>query len=146
MAQFRAEVKGLDEFRARLQKMGTELSDVLEEAIFQGSMVVVKAAQENSQRGGTSFPHRITGKLFRSIAEDSPVVISKTNDRIEMGVGSSMKYARRLELGFVGRDSRGRVYHQSPRAFLRPALDQNTDRVVAEVQKRLHDLFRRYMQ
>ena len=40
-------------------------------------------------------------------------------------VGTNLEYARRVELGFVGVDSRGRHYNQAPRPYLRPALEIN---------------------
>ncbi len=40
-------------------------------------------------------------------------------------VGTNVEYARRLELGFVGTDSKGRKYNQAPRPYLRPALHKN---------------------
>lgn len=39
-------------------------------------------------------------------------------------VGSSAPQARRLEFGFVGRDSLGRHYDQPPYPHFRPALDE----------------------
>lgn len=143
MASFQVTVKGLDELRTKIKMMGDGMADILEEAVFQGATVVVKEAQRNSARGG-AFPHRRTGNLFRSIPEVSPAIVSKTQSRVEVAVGSAAEYARRLELGFSGTDSRGRTYHQSPRPFLRPALDDNEDRVVAEVQKRLMLLIGRH--
>ena len=48
-------------------------------------------------------------------------------DKSEMigKVGTNLEYARRVELGFVGTDSRGRRYNQAPRPYLRPALHKN---------------------
>lgn len=143
MASFQVTVKGLDELRTKIKMMGAGMADILEEAVTVGSMPVVKAAQRNSVRGG-AFPHRVTGNLFRSIPEFSPVTVSKSANRVEVAVGSAAEYARRLELGFSGTDSRGRTYHQSPRPFLRPALDDNQDKVEAEIQKRLMLLIGRY--
>ncbi|MHB8483864.1 MAG: HK97-gp10 family putative phage morphogenesis protein [Nitrospiria bacterium] len=34
-------------------------------------------------------------------------------------------YAKRIEFGFIGKDSLGRMYHQAPRPFIRPAWDLN---------------------
>lgn len=42
--------------------------------------------------------------------------------RFTTHVGSSMPYARRLEYGFVGMDSRGRQYHDPPRPWARPSV------------------------
>jgi phage gpG-like protein len=44
--------------------------------------------------------------------EDSPFAI----------VGSNVEYARRIEHGFVGQDSLGRTYNQSPKPYLHPAF------------------------
>jgi len=44
-------------------------------------------------------------------------------------VGSNVEYARRLELGFVGADSLGRIYNQLPRPYLRPALHKNEKKI-----------------
>jgi hypothetical protein len=38
-------------------------------------------------------------------------------------VGPTMIYARRIELGFSGPDSLGRVYHQAPRPYVRPVFE-----------------------
>ena len=45
-------------------------------------------------------------------------------------VGSNVEYARRIELGFVGADSLGRVYNQSPQPYLRPALEKNRSKIL----------------
>ena len=143
MASFQVTVKGLDELRTKIKMMGDGMADILEEATNKGALVVVKEAQRNSKKGG-EFPHLRTGNLFRSIPEFSPVTVSKSATRVEVAVGSAAEYARRLELGFSDTDSLGRTYHQSPRPFLRPALDNNQDKVEAEVQKRLMILIQRY--
>lgn len=63
-------------------------------------------------------PHKVSGQLQISIV--TAVVASGTE--IMGVVGTNKQYARRLELGFVGTDSRGHNIHQEPRPFLRPAL------------------------
>ena len=143
MAKFEVKVEGIKELQAALKAMGDDLCDALEEAVFQGASVVVKEAQENSKKGG-SFPNLRTGNLYRSLADPGPVIVSKTQTRVEMAVGSSMDYARRLEKGFVGTDSRGRRYHQAPRPFLRPALDNNTEKIETEIKKRFATILERY--
>lgn len=143
MADFTVKIEGVEELRAKLKAMGKDLSDAIEEAVFQGATVVVRAAQENSAKGG-SYPHRITGNLFRSIPAVSPAIMSKTATRVEVAVGSSAEYARRLELGFMGTDSRGRHYHQGPRPYLRPALDDNVKQVENEVKKRMNQILQGY--
>ena len=46
-------------------------------------------------------------------------------------VGSNVEYARRVELGFVGADSLGRVYNQAPNPYLRKALEENRKTIQA---------------
>lgn len=43
-------------------------------------------------------------------------------------VGTDVKYARRLELGFMDTDSLGRVYHQPPHPRWRPVFDNGLPR------------------
>lgn len=76
-----------------------------------------------------------TGTLRRDIrpeiVEDGVVV-----------VGTSVPYARRIEFGFIGKDSRGRSYHQAARPFLRPAYDEKKKEAIAEVVEGLKDILR----
>jgi hypothetical protein len=74
-------------------------------------------------------PHKVTGNLQRNIASDRA---QDLGDRIvgHFGVRGNVAYARRLERGFVGVDSRGRNIHQGPRPFLRPALLENRDKIL----------------
>jgi len=71
-------------------------------------------------------PRKVSARLFQSITgrayRDTTAIV---------GVfGSNVDYARRLELGFVGTDSRGRSVSQEPRPFLRPTLAEEIDTVI----------------
>lgn len=57
-------------------------------------------------------------------------------------VGTSVPYARRIEFGFIGKDSRGRNYHQAARPFLRPAYDEKKGEAIGEVVEGLRDKLR----
>ncbi len=61
----------------------------------------------------------IEGTLKRSITHKPKV------PKREVMVGSNLEYARRVELGFVGKDKLGRHYNQAARPYLRPALEAN---------------------
>lgn len=63
-------------------------------------------------------PKKVTGRLFQSITTR---VVADMNS-VRGQIGTNVEYARRLELGFTGTDSRGAVIDQAPRPFLRPAL------------------------
>jgi len=40
-------------------------------------------------------------------------------------IGTNIEYARRIELGFTGKDKLGRHYNQAAKPYLRPALEAN---------------------
>ena len=63
----------------------------------------------------------LSGTLKRSIH-----VEEAAPDR--MLVGTDVPYARRLEYGFVDKDKLGRSYHQAPRPYFRPAMDNNANK------------------
>lgn len=63
-------------------------------------------------------PHKVTGRLQQSIV----TAVVSSGDEIMGVIGTNLDYARRLELGFVGTDSRGHNIHQAPHPFLRRAL------------------------
>lgn len=63
-------------------------------------------------------PHVDTGELKGTIKKD--VVVDKA--KVIGRVGSDFPGAPRLELGFVGKDAKGRNVQQLPRPFLRPAI------------------------
>jgi HK97 gp10 family phage protein len=90
------------------------------------AMPVVNAAKQKA-------PY-LTGTLRRSIraeVQNGAVV-----------VGSDAPYAARLEFGFEGADSRGRVYHQAPRPYLRPAIFENVEAVKAATVAALRAMLR----
>jgi len=51
-------------------------------------------------------------------------------DKFTGVVGSNVEYARRYDMGFVGTDALGRKYNQSPRAYLRVALENNRNKIL----------------
>jgi hypothetical protein len=69
----------------------------------------------------------LTGTLRRSIRTE-PV-------GTDIVVGSDVPYARRIEFGFNGYDSLGRLYHQSARPYLRPAFDETKAEQLSEAKR-----------
>lgn len=47
--------------------------------------------------------------------------------------GFDPAYARRIELGFIGTDSLGRVYHQQAQPYMRPAWDEQSGSAPGEI-------------
>lgn len=63
-------------------------------------------------------------------------------DFAEVKVGTNVEYARRIELGFAGADSLGRIYDQPARPYLRPALESQRGAAEREIGDALRDLIR----
>lgn len=72
-------------------------------------------------------PRVLTGRLRTSITHD--VMISRAE--VVGRVGTNVPYARRLELGFFGADSRGRNVNAPARPFLRPSLKETLPRLLS---------------
>lgn len=70
-------------------------------------------------------PRKVTARLFNSIFGK----VIRQGSQILGVVGTNVIYGRRLELGFVGKDSAGRQINQAPRPFIRPAFERNRDRI-----------------
>ena len=77
-------------------------------------------------------PASVGGSLKRSMAyEMHPTELYGR-------VGTNIDYGRRLELGFVGTDSRGRHYNQAPRPYIRPALHKREAAIKLMFKKAIH--------
>lgn len=70
-------------------------------------------------------PKKVSAQLQGSITG----IVERDGDQVLGAVGTNLKKARRLEFGFVGRDSAGRVIDQGERPFLRPGLRNSIDKV-----------------
>lgn len=120
-------VTGVKELKKNLEKLSDEFTRKLEVATRAGALIVQNDAKQRA-------PYR-TGTLRRSIHTE---ITSRRRDSVEAQVGTNVEYARRIEYGFSGEDKAGRRYNQPPNPYLRPALDENQDKV----QKEIADVFR----
>jgi hypothetical protein len=75
--------------------------------------------QIKANASGRPGPNVITGDYRRSWTHEVHVA----PDAVIAVVGTSKPQARRLEYGYVGPDSLGRVYHQPPYAHVGPAVE-----------------------
>ena len=87
------------------------------ERIAVASSAAVKTAALAVQAAGMKHTKVVSGSLRRSWRTESQGPYAAF-------VGPTMIYARRIELGFEGPDSLGRVYHQAPKPYVRPAYDE----------------------
>lgn len=80
-------------------------------------------------------PHLGTGTLRRSIASEAFAGFDEVVGRLGVQRGNAEKYARRLELGYVGRDKAGRIVDQAPRPFLRRTLHDKAAEIARIIVK-----------
>lgn len=91
-------------------------------------------ASENLRRNKSV----ITSNLINSIAYSTSTIQSspKTESPLEnaerksLKIGSNAVYAARVEFGFVGKDSLGRNYNQSPKPYLRSILTEKRNEIL----------------
>lgn len=76
-----------------------------------------------------------TGRLRDSIHTETTL---DTPERQERNVRPDTPYARRIELGFVGPDSLGRMFHQPAQPYMRPAYDTERDRAAAAIKDNVY--------
>ena len=84
---------------------------------------VVKSISRSNHGGGNPSrpgepPKAVSNTLRRTIRGTA---FRRGNDIVGR-ISAGTRYAKRLELGFVGTDKRGRRINQKPRPFLRPGL------------------------
>lgn len=114
MADMTVNILGLPELRAKLEGMNAAIAGpAVAAGLMAGAKVLETAAKQNAPV--------VTGNLRRSIH-------SEQLGALEAAVGTDVVYARRVEYGFNGPDALGRVYHQPPRPYMRPAFDENKDK------------------
>jgi HK97 gp10 family phage protein len=126
------QITGLDKLLAHFQRLGQAVrTEALGVALMSAAQPVVNSAQE--------LCPVVTGTLRRSIHAE---LGSVEPDKATVLVGTDVVYARRIEWGFVGADSLGRVYHQGAQPYMRPAIDSNRDNVKTELNSALADQLR----
>ena len=62
----------------------------------------------------------------------------KPDSPLTVRVGSTVVYAARVEMGFVGKDSLGRVYNQAAKSYLRAGIMPKRDKIVEVYQRALN--------
>lgn len=120
---------GVDRFDAGVEALVLRLTEHTTTGMHEAGKAVVAAI--HTHMDGRPGPRRITGTLFRSLRSEAirsnQAVGLKGNAggwaRAIYPDGNVAPYARRIELGFVGADSRGRVYNQPPYPYFMPGLE-----------------------
>jgi HK97 gp10 family phage protein len=108
------EVEIGQEFRSSIARAEQAVERAITDAM---SIAAMEAANEARRRA----PYK-TGTLRRSIE------VKEMGPR-QVAVGSGQPYAARIEFGFAGRDSLGRLYNQPAKPYLRPAIEETRQRM-----------------
>ena len=113
--------------------------DALMIRISAAGAVGVKRAALAVQAEGMRQTRVLSGTLRRSWRTESG---PNSLGTYAAWTGPTMVYARRLELGFKGADSLGRVYNQAPKPYVRPAYETMLSRIPAIVVSSLRQAFK----
>lgn len=108
---------GVPEFAASLEATVVRASVEARAAVVEGAAELEWHAK--SRASGRPGPEVVSGTLRRGITHD-PVTPWGVRGW-ETRVGPTAIYSRRIELGFRGADSLGRVYNQGPYPYFEPA-------------------------
>lgn len=137
----RIEITGLKDLVKKLESLGAETAGpILENAVRSGAQLVQNDARIRGPYANPKPDNELTGTLRRSIHIE---VETTAPGRAEATIGTDLVYAARVEFGFEGADSLGRVYHQPPKPYLRPALDENEPAIQREIGEALKQLIER---
>ena len=116
-------VKGLDELQKALGKMGSNWQDYAGTALGKGLAVLESDAKIEAPVD--------TGRLRSSIGSQ---VVRGLGSEIVGKVGSAVEYASYQEFG---------TRYQPGKAFLRPSLEKNLDRVIKLLEQGIEEILRR---
>lgn len=108
------EVEIGQEFRSSIARAEQAVERAITDAM---QIAAMEAANEARRRA----PYK-TGTLRRSIE------VKEMGPR-QVAVCSELPYAARIEFGFAGRDSLGRLYNQPAKPYLRPAIEETRQRM-----------------
>lgn len=75
-------------------------------------------------------PKVVSGTLRSNIGHSVAVRGSKVVGALGVKDGPADEYAKRLELGYKGTDSKGRSYDQKPRPYLRATLNKRGKKIL----------------
>lgn len=113
---------GLEEAVKNLRDFAASAKSHRKPALEAGALIVREEAKRRVRID--------THTLQRSIHYET---VEETDERVVTVIGPSAPYGRRIELGYSDTDSKGRTYNQPPSPYLRPAYEENRDKVEKEI-------------
>ena len=118
-------INGLPEALAKLRKYQSRKKEQIKDELRKGAFKV-----EGSAKDIVPVGKKMGGRLRASITTDDSDIA-----RLVMRVGTDVKYARRIEFGFVGEDILGRYYNQAAQPYLYPSFFSHENEIVKAIGK-----------
>lgn len=118
----------LDELADRLEGAADRLGEVTQRRMRRVGQVGVQQIRQNAS--GRPGPNVITGRYRSSWRSETRGIPYGA----ECTIGTDAPQGRRLEFGFVGPDSLGRVYNQPPFPHVQPAIGLIQDTLRQEMR------------
>ena len=132
-------VIGAGDLAAKFRTLADDIKGpALEAATRAAALPVLNQVRITEPEGGRT-PYK-TGTYRRGWHLETVV---KTPERCTVIVGNDQPQGPRLEFGFVGADSLGRIYNQAARPHIRPALDENRKPALQEFRGAVADIIAR---
>lgn len=137
---------GVDDTTNSFTKLGNNMTGrQMMPAVISGAQLILNRMKE--------LIRRKTGNAFRSLHIGGYSHLSpgfdtsegysdiggneETYNKAKVETGTNIIYGPRLEFGFVGKDSLGRVYNQPAYPYMRPGYDEKQDACVNEINDAL---------
>lgn len=108
------------------KRMGLAINIIYKTASAKRPMIGKKGKRVSDPAApfGVAVAEKNGGLLKSSIKKEIVTLGFHVTGRVYVDT-KDVPYAMRIEYGFIGADSLGRVYNQAPRPFMRPAWDLN---------------------
>jgi HK97 gp10 family phage protein len=123
---FKIEIKGIPELQNQFRQIAKDIENITADAVMEGGEIVREAAKTKV--------HVITSRLRESI---DILHVNKTENRVEVQVGSDVPYAEVEEFRIGGK-------YPGSHSYLRWALDNNEQKVVSTIEKSIESALSRY--
>lgn len=113
-------IEGIPAVQSSLDALVLRVQTAARKTVMDGALLIEASAKRNAS--GRPGPNVITGTLRRSIHPSTSQPIRTGPNRWGVEVAPHTVYGRRIELGFHGADSLGRIYNQPAFPYFTPGV------------------------
>lgn len=128
-------MQGLDAVTLRTQKLIAAARSGLKASVPEAAQILVEEAKLLVPVDTGALRDAIHQEPLVDEPEKQIVLVAPCYEDLSEKVGFRPPYARRIEFGFVGADSLGRVYNQAPKPYMRPAWDGKQAEIKAAIKE-----------